>query len=125
MPTLPAFSFWSRPQPPHLPASPSHVTLTHGVADGLSAALTQILDPDNGSVVGAENALNAQVSSAQAQEVQIQTTVDNYKAYLTQIFSDLETRVSALQAQGSAFTAAFGGATTSSTSSASSAKSSS
>lgn len=105
--------------------SPSHVTLTHGVADGLSAALTQILDPDTGSVAGAENVLNAQVSSAQAQEVQIQTTVDNYKTYLTQIFSELETRVSALQAQGSAFTAAFGGATSSGTSSTSSSKSSS
>ncbi len=95
-----------------------HVTLTHGVADGLSAALTQILDPTSGSVIGAENGLNAQVSSAQSQITQIQTTVDTYKAYLTQIFSDLETRVSALQAQGSAFTAAFG--STSSTSSSSS-----
>ena len=102
----------------------SHVTLTHGIADGLSAALTQILDPINGSVIGAENGLNAQVSSAQAQEVQIQTSVDAYKAYLTQIFSDLETRVSALQAQGSAFTAAFGGSNSSSSSSTSSSSSS-
>ena len=91
-----------------------HVTLTHGVADGLSAALTQILDPTVGAVIGAENGLNSEVSSAQAQIVQIQSTVDTYKAYLTQIFSELETRVSALQAQGSAFTAAFGSTTSSS-----------
>jgi flagellar hook-associated protein 2 len=102
-----------------------HVTLTHGVADGLNSALTQILDPTNGSVIGAENGLNSQVSSAQAQEVQIQTTVDTYKAYLTQIFSELETRVSALQAQGNAFTAAFGGSTSSSSSGTSSSSSSS
>lgn len=101
-----------------------HVTLTHGVADGLSAALTQILDPTSGSVIGAENGLNAQISSAQDQITQIQTTVTNYKAYLTQIFSELETRVSALQAQGSAFTAAFGNSSNSNgTSSSSPAKS--
>jgi hypothetical protein len=91
----------------------------------LNSALTQILDPTNGSVIGAENGLNSQVSSAQAQEVQIQTTVDTYKAYLTQIFSELETRVSALQAQGNAFTAAFGGSTSSSSSGTSSSSSSS
>ncbi len=101
-----------------------HVTLTHGVADGLSAALTQILDPTSGSVIGAENGLNSQISSAQAQEIQIQTTVDAYKAYLTQIFSQLETRVSALQAQGSAFTAAFSGSNNSSSSTSSTAKTS-
>jgi len=102
-----------------------HVTLTHGVADGLSAALTQILDPTSGSVIGAENGLNAQISSAQSQITQIQTTVDNYKTYLTQIFSELETRVSALQAQGSAFSAAFGStSSTSSSSTSSTAKSS-
>ena len=100
-----------------------HVTLTHGVADGLSVALTQILDPTSGSVIGAENGLNAQISSTQAQEVQIQTTVDNYKAYLTQIFSELETRVSALQAQGSAFTAAFGSTSSTSSSTSSTTKS--
>ena len=100
-----------------------HVTLTHGVADGLSAALTRILDPMNGSVIGAENGINSQVSSAQAQIVQIQTTVGTYKAYLTQLFSDMETRVSALQAQGSAFTAAFGGSSSSSSGTASATKS--
>jgi flagellar hook-associated protein 2 len=102
-----------------------HVTLTHGVADGLNAALTQILDPTNGSVIGAENGLNSQVSAAQAQITQIQTTVTNYTAYLTQLFSDMETRVSALQAQGSAFTAAFGGSTSSSSAGTASATSSS
>ncbi len=102
-----------------------HVTVTHGVADGLNAALTQILDPVNGSVIGAENALNSQVSSAQAQITQIQTTVTNYTAYLTQLFSDMETRVSALQAQGNAFTASFGGSTSSSSAGTASASSSS
>ena len=97
-----------------------HVTVTHGVADGLNTALTQILDPSTGSVIGQENGLNSQISSAQAQITQIQTTVDNYKAYLTQLFSDMETRVSALQAQGSAFSAAFGGSSASSSSTSSS-----
>ena len=93
-----------------------HVTLTHGVADGLGAALTQILDPTIGSVIGAENGLNSEIASAQTQITQIQTTVTNYTAYLTQLFSEMETRVSALQAQGSAFTASFGGSTSSSSS---------
>ncbi len=97
-----------------------HVTVTHGVADGLDSALTQILDPTAGAVAGAENGLNSQISSAQAQITQIQTTVDNYKSYLTQLFSEMETRVSALQAQGSAFSAAFGGSSSSSTTSSSS-----
>ncbi len=97
-----------------------HVTVTHGVADGLNSALTQILDPTNGAVAGAENGLNSQISSAQAQITQIQTTVDNYKTYLTQLFSAMETRVSALQAQGSAFSAAFGGSSSGSTTSSSS-----
>ncbi len=101
--------------PPGTPTG--HVTVTHGVADGLNSALTQILDPSNGSVAGAENSLNSQVSSAQAQITQIQTTVDNYKTYLTQLFSEMETRVSALQAQGSAFTAAFSSGSGSSSSS--------
>ena len=94
-----------------------HVTVTHGVADGLNSALTQILDPTNGAVAGAESGLNSQISSAQAQITQIQTTVDNYKTYLTQLFSAMETRVSALQAQGSAFSAAFGSTSTSSSTS--------
>lgn len=94
-----------------------HITVTHGVADGLNSALTQILDPTNGAVAGAESGLNSQISSAQAQITQIQTTVDNYKTYLTQLFSAMETRVSALQAQGSAFSAAFGSTSTSSSTS--------
>lgn len=97
-----------------------HVTVTHGVADGLASALTQILDPTVGAVAGAENGLNSQIASAQAQITQIQTTVDTYKTYLTQLFSEMETRVSALQAQGSAFSAAFGGSSSNTTSSTSS-----
>ena len=93
-----------------------HVTVTHGVADGLDSALTQILDPTTGAVAGAEGGLNSQVASAQAQITQIQATVDSYKTYLTQLFSTMETRVSTLQAQGSAFSAAFGSNTSTNTS---------
>ncbi|MGI4791427.1 MAG: flagellar filament capping protein FliD [Janthinobacterium lividum] len=96
-----------------------HVTVTHGVADGLSVALTQVLDPTNGSVAGAESVLNSQITSSNTQIVQIQTTVDTYKAYLTEMFSEMETRVSALQAQGNAFTAAFASTTSSSSTSSS------
>ncbi len=88
--------------------SAGHVTLTHGVADGLGSALSQILDPTIGSVSGAEGAINSQITAAQKQIGEIQVTVDTYKAYLTKLFSDTETRISKLQAQGSAFTAAFG-----------------
>ncbi len=104
-------------------APAGHVTLTHGVADGLALALSQILDPATGAVAGAEDGLNSQVAAAQAQITKVQTTVDNYKAYLTQVFSQAETRISRLQAQGSAFTAAFGANNSNTSSGGSSAKS--
>ena len=95
-----------------------HVTINQGVADGLGQTLTQILDPVNGAVAGAETSLNSQISDTQAQISQIQADVSTYKDYLTQLFSDMETRVSALQAQGNAFAASIG--STSSTTSSSS-----
>ncbi len=89
-------------------ASFGHVSVTHGVADGLSAALTQILDPTQGAVIGAENSLNAQISDAEAQIKRLQDQVSAYTDYLRQTFSAMETRVSKLQAQGSAFAIAIG-----------------
>lgn len=97
-------------------ATPGHIAVTHGIADGLNQNLTQLLDPVNGAVAGAETSLNSQISDAQSQIAQIQTSISTYKDYLTQLFSDMETRVSALQAQGNAFNAQLGN-TTSSTSS--------
>ncbi len=98
-----------------------HVTVNQGVADGLNLTLTQMLDPVNGAVAGAETSLNSQISDTQNQISQIQTEVSTYKDYLTQLFSDMETRVSALQAQGNAFNASIGN-TTSSTNTSSSGK---
>ena len=88
-------------------ATAGHITVTHGIADSLAVALAQVLDPSTGAVAGAEDGLNSQVAAAQAQITKIQTTVDDYKKYLTLLFSQMETRVSKLQAQGSAFSAAF------------------
>ncbi len=85
-----------------------HVSVTHGVADGLSAALTQILDPVQGAIVGAEKSLNSQISDTQAQITRLQDQISAYTDYLRQTFSAMETRVSALQAQGSAFAAQIG-----------------
>ncbi len=96
--------------------TPGHVAVTHGVADGLNQTLTQLLDPINGAVAGAENSLNSQISDTQAQIAQIQTSVSTYTDYLTQLFSDMETRISALQAQGNAFNAQIGNTTSSSSS---------
>ncbi len=84
------------------------VQITHGVADALGNALTQILDPTSGGVQLAENSLNTQISNAQTQIQQVQDQVSAYQQYLTQLFSDMETRVSALQQQGSAFAAQIG-----------------
>lgn len=81
-----------------------HVAVTHGVADALGSALTQILDPVNGEVIGAENGLNAQISDAQKQITTLQADISSYTDYLTQTFSAMETRVSQLKSQGSAFT---------------------
>ena len=92
-------------------ATAGQITVTHGIADSLAIALSQVLDPSTGAVAGAEDGLNSQVAAAQAQITKIQTTVDDYKKYLTLLFSQMETRVSKLQAQGSAFTAAFGSTT--------------
>lgn len=85
-----------------------HVSVVHGVADGLGTALTQILDPTQGAVIGAENSLNSQITDAQAQITQLQDQVSAYTDYLRQTFSAMETRVSQLQAQGSAFAAQLG-----------------
>ena len=100
-------------------AAPGHVAVTHGVADSLNQTLTQILDPINGSVAGAETGLNSQISDTQAQIASIQTEVSTYTDYLTQIFSQMETRISALQAQGNAFAAQIGAASSSSSTSSS------
>ena len=102
--------------------TPSHVAVTHGVADSLNQTLTSILDPINGSVANAETGLNSQISDTQAQIASIQTEVSTYTDYLTQIFSDMETRISALQAQGNAFAAQIGASTTTSSSSSSTGK---
>lgn len=97
--------------------TPSHVAVTHGVADSLSQTLTQLLDPINGAVAGAETGLNSQISDTQAQIAQIQASVSSYTEYLTQLFSQMETRISALQAQGNAFNAQVGNTLTSTSSS--------
>ena len=85
-----------------------HAAVTQGVADSLGRTLTQILDPVNGAVIGAEHGLNLQISDTQDQIQKIQDQVSTYKDYLTQMFSQMESRVSALQAQGSAFAAQIG-----------------
>lgn len=89
-------------------ATPSHVAVTHGVADSLSQTLTQLLDPINGAVAGAEAGLNSQISDTQAQIAQIQASVSTYTDYLKQLFSQMETRISVLQAQSNAFNAQVG-----------------
>lgn len=91
-----------------------HAAVTHGVADSLGKTLTQILDPINGAVIGAEHSLNSQISDTQDQIQKIQDQVSSYQDYLTQLFSRMESRVSELQAQGNAFAAQVG--STSSTS---------
>ena len=90
-----------------------HAAVTQGVADSLGRTLTQILDPVNGAVIGAEHSLNSQISDTQDQIQKIQDQVSTYKDYLTQMFSQMESRVSALQAQGSAFAAQIGTSSTS------------
>jgi len=82
-----------------------HVTVTHGVGDSLNQILSGILDPVNGSVTGAENSLNAQISDTQAQIQKIQDQVATYTDYLTRLFSDMETRISVLKSAGDAFNA--------------------
>ena len=89
-------------------ATPNHVAMTHGVADSLSQTLTLLLDPINGAVAGAEAGINSQISDTQSQIAQIQASVSTYTEYLTQLFSQMETRISVLQAQGNAFNAQVG-----------------
>ncbi len=86
-----------------------HVSVTHGVGDSLNQILTGILDPTNGSVAGAENSLNAQISDTQAQIQKIQDQVSTYTDYLRQLFSDMETRISSLKSAGDAFNAQVAG----------------
>lgn len=102
------------------PAAGSYgnVTVTHGVGDALNNAITQILDPVNGGIQLAENSLNTEIGNAQTQIQQIQDQVTAYQQYLTQMFSDMETRVSQLQSQGAAFSAQVGSPVSSSSSTA-------
>ena len=86
-----------------------HVAVTHGVGDSLNQVLTGTLDPVNGSVTGAENSLNDQISDTQAQIAKIQDQVTTYTDYLTQLFSDMETRISTLKSAGDAFNAQVAG----------------
>ncbi len=85
------------------------VTVTHGVADSLGTVLGQILDTTNGTVIGAENALNAQISDAQTQIQSMQDHLTSYTDFLRQTFTTMETRVSQLQSQSSAFSAQLSG----------------
>lgn len=85
-----------------------HVTVTHGVADSLGRVLTQIVDGNTGPLVNAENSLNTQITDTQQQIQQMNDQVSAYGDYLRQMFSDMETRVSELQSQGSAFAAQIG-----------------
>lgn len=90
------------------PGAYGHVTITHGVADGLGSVITSLLDPGTGAIVGAENSLNSQIADSEAQIHKIQDRVSDYSDYLRQIFSAMEQRVSELQAQGNAFAAQLG-----------------
>ncbi len=82
-----------------------HVSVTHGVGDSLNQVLTSILDPTNGSVAGAENSLNDQISDTQIQIQKIQDQISTYTDYLQQVFSQMETRISSLKSAGDAFNA--------------------
>ena len=97
------------------PGSVGHVSVTHGIADAVNQALTQVMDPTSGAIIGAENSLNAQITDAQKQITQMQNDISAYTQQLQQTFSDMETRISLLQSQGAAFAAQTG--TTSSSSS--------
>ena len=94
-----------------------HVSVTHGVADAVNSLVKSLLDPTTGGVIGAENTLNSQITDTQHQIQQIQDQVSSYTAYLQQEFSAMETRVSQLQSQGSAFAASIGQLPTSTSSS--------
>ena len=88
----------------------------HGVADAANTLVTSLLDPTTWrGVIQAENSLNSQITDAQTQITQLQAQVTAYTAYLTQIFSAMETRVSELQSQGGAFAAATGTSSSSGT----------
>lgn len=86
-----------------------HVQVSHGVADAIGKTITNILDPTNGPLFGAEHSLNAQISDAEDQIQKMQDQVTAYSDYLQQMFSAMEARVSTLQSQGSAFAAQVSG----------------
>lgn len=91
------------------PGAHGHVTVTHGIADGLGTIVKGILDPDKGPLFGAENSLNAQITDTEHQIQQMQDQVSAYTDYLQQMFTAMEQRVNELQAQGGAFAAQVGG----------------
>jgi len=91
------------------PGDYGSVITTQGIGTQLNNLLATILDPTNGQVQQAENALNTQITNNEQQIAKINTEVSTQTAYLQQLFADMETRVSQLQQQGSAFAAQASG----------------
>ncbi|MCW3058563.1 MAG: Flagellar capping protein [Capsulimonas sp.] len=82
-----------------------HTKITHGVADSLISSIAQMLDPENGAVTSAQKTLTDQITAVEKEITAANDSVSTYQDYLTQMFSDMETRMSSLQSQGTAFAA--------------------
>jgi len=87
------------------PGDYGSVTTTQGIGTQLNNLLATVLDPTNGQVQQAENALNTQITNNEQQIEKVNAEVADQTAFLQQMFADMETRVSQLQQQGQAFAA--------------------
>jgi flagellar hook-associated protein 2 len=67
------------------------INYSQGYASQLNAVVTTATDPTSGSIVGATNALNTQITSLQGQET-------NLQSYISQVQQQYQTQFSALDA---------------------------
>ena len=72
------------------PGTYGAVTVSHGLTDQINSLISNLTDTNTGSIIGAENAINSQISDVQNQISQMQTQLDAYSANLQMEFANME-----------------------------------
>jgi flagellar hook-associated protein 2 len=85
------------------PGAYGTVSVTQGIGTQLNNVLATILNPKTGEIAGAENALNTNTTANTTQITNVENEVVSQTTFLQQMFATMETQISALQSQGTAF----------------------
>jgi flagellar hook-associated protein 2 len=90
------------------------INYSQGYAAQLNAIVTSATDPTSGSIVGATNALNTQITSLQTQQTKLQTYISQVQQQYQTQFSALDAMVAKLNSTASFLQQIFNPTTTSS-----------